>query len=476
MSPAVLSDAQWHPRPHLHHVASFSFRLAGVANEAHIQCLATIVGQGRTVFVDVTRKSITGARVTYEGTFATYEPGLFLPHCVLLHADLEKSGMDNSLLDTTLSPLNVTEAAEPRLGDYLLPLCGAGAGVSIGPGRWLPLAAARQEVLNGQALPSRYPFYWVPYLCRLTVYTAPPASCPALHRLAVAGDSVTGVLFTQLLNTVGYPDYTRDKAADHAAEKLRKSCLELSGHWKDAVKDLEWALESPSPCNASATSFGSLISSNYFRDPRPYWKGALPTLYNVNWGRHDLECGQRCFLGHKAPKSPAEYAADVGALVSDVMASGQHLVYRTLIPSFFESLCGMHQTWRWRGVDFHRGTASRSNVIIDARCSKVTSRFPRYEYAAYAAAQSELHSHLHGSVTARPPLNVALLDGWQIVASSPSSNSAFAEDYLHPAKGSVEGHVLSELLLNIACHHFSDAKLLDEESPAISHTSTIASS
>jgi len=169
---------------------------------------------------------------------------------------------------------------------------------------------------------------------------------------------VTSVLFSQLLNTVGHSEHTRDKAAEHEAEKHRVTKVESTYAWQDATKTLSWRLEAVG-VDPSAINFGSIINSNYLNAPRPYWQGAMPTLSNVNWGRHDLECGQPCSRGRVTVKNASRYAADVGALASEVIATHQPLVFRTLIPSFHEMLCGK-QSWRWRGVDFQLGTATNA--------------------------------------------------------------------------------------------------------------------
>ena len=384
---------------------------------------------------------------------------------------------------------------------------------SLGPGRWLPIEGARAIIKRGESLPSAFPFYWAPYLCQLEHFSdvRQLRSCQHHHlaRTSLIGDSVTSMLFNGLLTALRV-DSTRDKAAEHMKQQSKKD-LFVFQQWQGGSPPVHIALETPQwPVPTGIELYGSpgatplLLESGH---RRPHFGGSLPTTLYANWGMHDLICGQMCRLGNRgnatAPGgvSLLDYAQRVRSFAQRAVHSEvPRTIWRTTLPRFTELACqvcsatctshdlmgdarpgkcpancsderGMKEgasvgRWRWDGVDFHgRSVLGRNGSASGARPHALP--FPCRSETAYGTigkanarlrelllqdeptltAARDLNSTHHGISRASP---FRVLDAYEVIASSPTSRIGMP-DGAHPKECSAEGHVLSQLFLNMAC-------------------------
>jgi len=431
---------------------------AATGQQAVVQCIVVKKNDdaGPPTVLPATVRARNG---TFFGRFVARENGTFFPHCILLYDHLERfgdgTGVDfrpqterkpETLAPLATTPATVVVATAPSLAD--LKRCDA-RGTTFGDGRWLPRAHADAEIVG--TVPVRFEWYWVPYNCRLVV--APHvdiAKCPALGNMVFVGDSVQSMIFNAVAKHLGLSKAPRDKTAEHAAEA--RGVYDL---WTIAGKGVRMVMRGTKlPVRAGATAYGSYGVTD--EDDYLPGCGGQPLAF-VNWGLHDLECGQPCRLGYRPAATVAAYARGVLGFAQAALArrgnATNALVVRTLLPKFGELGCCENQpvakcfsAWRWKHVDFKAGRAAGGTPETcphAARSANSANRLTVDRAAVYSA-------RLLRDFVARHPRSLRVLDAYPVILSSPTSWLGM-RDTTHPAEGSVESDVITTMFLNLAC-------------------------
>ena len=410
---------------------------------------------------------------THVGRFVARENGTFFPQCVLLYTNLRQFGAGSGSdfrpkvkinKPETLQPLGTTPAAVTVFNAPSVAVprrrCDA-PGATFGDGRWLPRAQADLEIL-GPPLPEEFKFYWVPYDCRLVLTPPEEAAqtCPALRDVLFVGDSITGMIFNAVANHLGLAQTSRNKTLEH---EMEAAGLINSGDFSSENFHI-YKRSGRVPVPPDATAFG-LYGVTAEDDYLPGCDGS--PLAFVNWGLHDLDCGQPCRMGAISPATPAEYAAGVvafaNAAVDRLGPASSSLIFRTLLPKFGENSCcqgknseACFNNWRWRHVDFKIGSAAKLKKLQHCPYNKLNpaaySRVCRLTVDRAAADSARLLNDFVQNSTYAP----RVLDAYPVIASSPTSWSGM-HDTTHPAEGSVELHVLMTMFLNLACQNLTTA-------------------